>query len=115
MNSIICMVICSALTVGGQVLWKVSFNGLDFKLSLAFVMKVFSMWTFWLGTSLYVLATLLWFYALSKYDLSYIAPLMSLTYIFSLLAGAVVFHEVIGFTKVIGVCCIMMGAFLVTR
>ena len=42
-------------------------------------------------------------------------PMVSLTYVFSLLIGRFIFHETISLLRVVGVALILGGLFLVVR
>lgn len=114
MIGVLVIILCALLTVSGQALWKVTFNHVAFNLNWAFLSYVLTSKTFYLGTIAYIVATCIWFYALSKYDLSYVSPLMSLTYIFALVIGYFAFGEVISLNKIIGVFLILSGAALIT-
>ncbi len=54
-------------------------------------------------------AALTWFAAMTKYDLSYAYPFMSLAFILVLVLSAVFFHEAITIPKVLGVLLVTAG------
>jgi len=68
-----------------------------------------------LGFAFYAVSAVLWLDVLSKLDFSMAYPMVSLTYIFSLLIGRFVFHEAVSWQRVAGVLLIVAGLFFVVR
>lgn len=68
-----------------------------------------------LGIGIFGISTLLWLFALSKADLSFAYPFLSLIYIAVLFGGAVLFNEQITLTRVIGFAVIVTGVWIVAR
>jgi drug/metabolite transporter (DMT)-like permease len=60
-------------------------------------------------------ATFLWMYILKLYDFSMAYPMISISYIFGMLAAMFIFHETIPVTRWIGVILIMAGVIFVAR
>jgi drug/metabolite transporter (DMT)-like permease len=67
------------------------------------------------GIGIFLISTLLWLLALSKADLSFAYPFLSLTYMAVLIGGAVLFHEQITLPRVIGFAVIVTGVWIVAR
>ncbi len=67
------------------------------------------------GFVLYGAAAVLWLDVLSKLDFSMAFPMVSLTYVFSLIIGRFVFHETVGPERILGVFLILGGLFFVIR
>jgi len=67
------------------------------------------------GLFCYGLSLLLWFYVLSKMELSKAYPLVSLGYVFTLVLGYFFLNEAITVTKITGVTLIMVGVIVLTR
>ena len=67
------------------------------------------------GFVCYGISALLWLDVLSKLDFSVAFPLVSLTYVFSLVIGHFIFHERVGLDRVAGVLLILMGLFFIIR
>jgi drug/metabolite transporter (DMT)-like permease len=67
------------------------------------------------GFVLYGLSSILWLEVLSKLDFSLAFPLVSLTYVFTLLIGRYVFHEAIGWERMVGVGLILSGIFFLVK
>ena len=72
-------------------------------------------WQFALCGLLFGGASLLWFYILKHFPFSQAYPLISLSYVFGLIASVFIFHENVSWTAWAGVGCIMLGCFLVTQ
>ena len=105
---------------GGQVLWK---KGID--QAGGFLLPGQSVYSsllhlvvnpaFLTGSALYIVATLLWFYLLARFELSYIYPFLSLTLIVSLLGARFLLGEPISMQRWIAVGFISLGVFLLTQ
>jgi len=63
----------------------------------------------WLGALLYILGTLYWFTLLSKHNLSYVYPMLSVGYVFGMIVGMFFFKETISITGWIGIGIIFVG------
>ncbi len=67
------------------------------------------------GFGCYGVSAILWMDVLSKLDFSLAFPMVSLTYVFSLLIGRFFFHEPVGYERVLGVAFILGGLFFLVR
>jgi drug/metabolite transporter (DMT)-like permease len=67
------------------------------------------------GLIAYVVSVLVWLMALSRVEVSYAYPLLSVGYIVAALAGQVLFHEALTPVRWAGILVICLGVFLVTR
>ena len=68
-----------------------------------------------LGFACYGVSAILWMDVLSRLDFSMAFPMVSMTYIFSLLLGRFLFHEMVGPGRVVGVLLILGGLFFIVR
>lgn len=98
----------------GQILWKLSVRGVV-NYNFSTVLGVLFSPYFLFGGVLYVFATLIWIFLLSKMPLSTLYPLQSLAYVFGLLAGHFVFNEFISVQKIIGVAIILIGVYFIAK
>jgi drug/metabolite transporter (DMT)-like permease len=108
------------LLVGGQTLLKVGLNevhGVQFLGGSLRenVLKMFATPYFVVGFALYGLSAFLWLDVLSKLEFSFAFPLVSMTYVFSLIIGRLVFHETITPSRVVGVLIVCLGLFFIVR
>jgi drug/metabolite transporter (DMT)-like permease len=61
------------------------------------------------------LALVCWLAAMTKFELSYAYPFMSLAFVFVLILSAVLFHETVTVPKVLGVLLIIAGIIVASR
>jgi uncharacterized membrane protein len=102
------------LLVLGQAIWKAGASKLQFSLSVKGILAIFTNPYIISGGVVYVFATIIWIYLLSKQQLSDIYPLQSLCYVVAAIVGVTVFKESFSIVKVMGILLIVGGAFLVT-
>lgn len=67
------------------------------------------------GLTCYVISVVVWLLVLSRVEVSYAYPLLSVGYIVTALAGQFFLHESIDFTRWIGIVVICFGVWLITR
>lgn len=101
------------MMVLGQVIWKAAVSKMRFELSAKAVVNVFTNPYIILGGVIYVFATVIWIYLLSKAELSKIYPLQSICYVVGALAGVIFFKENLTLGKGIGIMLILCGAYLI--
>ena len=108
------------LLVGGQTLLKVGLNAIG-GVSLFAGDPIGSLlgllrtpWVI-LGLACYAVSAVLWLDVLSKLDFSLAFPMVSLTYVFSLVIGRLIFHEMVSWERILGVALILVGVFFVVR
>ena len=101
-------------TVYGQIIlkWRVSLVGdmpLDFFDKILFLLSIAI--NPWIISSLICafLAFLCWMAAMTKFDLSYAYPFMSLSFVLVLISSVLLFNEPLSVFKVIGMILIMAG------
>jgi drug/metabolite transporter (DMT)-like permease len=106
----------SLLLAGGQVFLKFALERmLPFAISVDFFKSVFANWQFALCGLCYGLGSILWFYIIKNYPFSMAYPLVSLSYVFGMIAAIVFFHEHVDFIKWIGVLLIMLGCYFIAK
>lgn len=67
------------------------------------------------GLSCYIVSVAVWLLVLSRVEVSYAYPLLSIGYIVTAFAGWLFFHESIGVTRCAGIIVICIGVWLITR
>ena len=107
-------------TVFGQIVlkWQVSKAGrlpAGFFDKVGFLLGV--MWNPWIlgGIGAGFLAFLCWMAAMTKFELSYAYPFMSLSFLLVLILSVVLFHEALTTPKVVGVALIVAGIIIGSR
>lgn len=120
-KKLILLALCSiGLLVVGQALLKygliqvggVQFLGGDLGLSIR---KLLSTPYVMLGFVFYGLSAIMWMDVLSRMEFSRAFPMVALSYVFSLLIGFFLFHEVITGWRIMGVALIVIGVGLVAQ
>lgn len=111
---------CVIMLVSGQVLVKTGLTSLGgFTLSVhglgREIAKVLTSLPIWAGVGLTALSSLLWFDVLSRVELSYAYPLLSMSYVLMLFASWWILHEPPSTVRWVGVLVICLGVFLVSR
>ena len=111
---------CVTLLVGGQLLIKHGLTGLGgFTLSLhglgREIGKLLGCWSIWAGLAVTGASTLLWFDLISRVDLSYAYPMLSVSYVLMLIASWLFLNESPSTIRWVGVIVICLGVFLVSR
>ena len=102
------------MLVSGQILWKIglreiSFNGLKDVIPVLLNKYIFG------GLVIYVVATFYWFYILSRYDLTKVYPLQSLSYVLAILFGYLILNEGITRNTIAGTIIICIGVVVITK
>lgn len=106
----------SVLLCGGQVLLKLALQRMGaFSWTLDFFSRNLTNWWF-LGCGIcYAVATVLWLYIVKHFPFSMAYPMISLSYVFGMVAAIVFFHEQVPVTRWIGVFLIMSGCVLIAK
>ena len=68
-----------------------------------------------IGLALYGLAAILWFDILSRAELSYVYPMLSISYVLVVLASGLLLDEQLSPTRWLGVAVICMGVYVLSR
>lgn len=113
------MIILIGVTLAsiGQVSWKLGMNELGEITSynptnlLAITLNPY----IFFGFIMYGLGTIFWLVALSKKDLSFVYPFISVTYILVLVLSNLVLKESIGLNKIVGTLAIIIGLIIISR
>jgi len=108
------------LLVSGQTLLKVGLNDIGGVSlfdgnPLASLLGLFRTPWIIVGFLCYGISAILWLDVLSKLDFSMAFPMVSLTYVFSIVIGRVIFDEAVGLDRVVGVLLILAGLFFIIR
>ncbi len=67
------------------------------------------------GLAAYVVSVAVWILVLSRVDVSYAYPMLSIGYIVNAIAAYYLFQEDLSLTRVTGILVIIAGVYLVTR
>ena len=117
-DTLIFVLISVVLGAFGQVFMKMGLkeNPIEFKdlVSTKLFNVIFQKCVF-TGVVLYLLAVLLWFVVLSKADLSFAYPLISLAYVITAFLAIYFFGEKVTSVRWLGIIMILAGVFFITR
>jgi len=117
-DTLILVLISVVLGSFGQIFMKMGLKEkpIDFTqlASMKLFETLFQKYVF-LGIVLYMLAVLLWFAVLSKAELSFAYPLISLAYVLTAFLAIFFFGENITLVRWLGIILILGGVFLITR
>lgn len=106
----------SALLCGGQVLLKLALQRMGvFSWTLDFFSRNLTNWWFLACGVCYAVATVLWLYIVKHFPFSMAYPMISLSYVFGMVAAIVFFHEQVPASRWIGVFLIMSGCVLIAK
>jgi len=117
MNAIMIIIIGVIFAAFGQISWKLGMNqagqftALNFTALSTVLLNPYVL----LGFVFYALSTVFWLVALSKKDLSFVYPFISLTYILVLVLSSMVLKENIGLNKIAGTIAIIIGLIIISR
>lgn len=116
MPLLVLAVVQSLLLAGGQVFLKFALQRMEpFGWNWQFWGSFFANWQFALCGACYGCGSLLWFYIIKHYPFSMAYPMVSLSYVFGMIAAIVFFHEPVELTKWIGVLLIMLGCYFIAK
>ncbi|WP_368487626.1 SMR family transporter [Clostridium sp. BJN0013] len=103
----------------GQVLVKYGAANLELSFTIKYlipsIFNILKNMPVMLGIISYGLSFLLWIKILSKVELSYAYPMVSLGYVITMLFSYFVFKENISFVRILGVVFIIFGVILISR
>jgi len=119
--NILCLILCGVLlNASAQLLLKEGMNRIG---HFAFTWE--NIWPIGLqiasnpfviiGLGCYVFSVVFWLLVLSRTDVSYAYPLVSIGYIVTAIAASLFLHETLSMQRIIGIVIIMLGVYLITR
>lgn len=106
---------CAFLTAS-QIFLKFAMGSIgNFSFSWKFFSRLLTNWQFACSGISIALASILWFHIIRNYDFSIAYPMISLSYVFGILAAVFIFNEPVPVTRWIGVAFIIVGVVLIAR
>ena len=104
----------SALLAGSQVLLKIALRDLpSFAWTWDYWRQLLLNLPFFLTGVFFAAGSLLWLYIIRHYPFSMAYPLVSLSYVFGMLAALWVFHETVPVASWVGLLLILSGCWLI--
>lgn len=120
-KSLILIFLAMTIAICGQVSLKTGMNEvgkIDVSIETNYVdtaKKVASKPIIWFGLFLYGLGAIVWLVVLSRVDLSFAYPMLSISYVLIVIISIVRFGEQITFSRIIGTLLICTGVIFITR
>jgi len=87
----------------------------SFHQSVMVLLKVFTDLTILSGMALYFLSALIWLYLLTKLDISFVQPILALTYVVTPILAIIFLGESIPALRWVGILVIIIGVFIVAK
>ena len=87
----------------------------DFALKWDFFKSALSTWQLYTAALAAIAGVVEWMYVLKNYELSQAYPLTAISFILSVIAGALIFGETITASRWLGVVLIMVGVFFIAK
>lgn len=116
MQLILLAIIQSLLLCSGQVFLKFALSRMGIcSWTWQFISSQLTNWWFLACGLCYLAASILWMYIIKTFPFSMAYPMVSLSYIFGMLAAMFFFHEDIPMTRWMGIFLIMTGCVLVAK
>jgi len=105
-----------ALGAVGQLVFKAAMSSIGaLQLSLDLLLRMATNPLLLLGVAIFGVSTVLWLLALSRAELSFAYPFLSLTYVVVLIGGALLFKEQITLPRILGFVVVVVGLLVVAR
>ena len=106
----------SILLTAGRVFLKFAMTRMPaFSWTREFWIKMLSNWQLATSGLFFAGASLLWMYIVKHFEFSTAYPMVSLSYVFGMLAAIMFFHEDVSLLKWIGVAFIILGCLLIAK
>lgn len=116
MNNILLIITSIVMGAVGQILLKVGASRLDnVTMTISGLLNIARNYYILIGLVLFGSSFLLWVKVLTKNDLSYVYPMVSLSYVIIILASKFLFNEPFTTNKIIGVAAIISGVFIINK
>ena len=103
------------LTSCGELFLKHNINKLHLTVGFTALLEIISKPLILLSLSLIVLGALLWLIAMSKFELSFMYPFLTLNYIFISIGSIIYLKEKVSLFTIIAILFIMLGLFFISR
>ena len=106
----------SCLLAMGQVMLKLALQRMPTPAATwQCVREILTNWQFAACGVCYLSASLLWMYIVKTYPLSQSYPMVSLSFVFGMIAAILVFREVVNLQQWIGMTLIIIGCVLIAK
>lgn len=101
------------MKIGADNIGSIEIN--SFQQLVNFLFRLFTDLTSLAGISLYFLSAVTWSYLLTKLDISYVQPILALTYVATPILAILLLNENVPPVRWIGIIVIILGVYIVAR
>jgi len=117
LKSFMLIVFTVIINTAGQFIVKTGVNRLGTVSLTDFhtIVKALTSWLILTGFAIYFASAIVWISILSRAELSWAFPILSLSYVLTAILSPVFLHESFAPQRLIGILVICFGVFLVTR
>jgi len=88
---------------------------LDTATLTSIVPKIMTSPFIWAGLLSYIVSVVAWLIVLSRVDVSYAYPMVSLGYVFATLVAWAAFGEQVSLTRLVGILIVCIGVYIIAR
>ena len=103
------------LTVVGEFLLKVSVTGLTIGFNLVSLLAIVSNPGIMIGVSFVIISAILWIVGMSKFQLSFMYPFLSLNYVIIIVGSEFFLKEDVNINRYISILLIIIGLVIISR
>ena len=119
LKNLLLILLTVCLNTAGQFMMKAGINKIG-KISIfneffSSIYKAFTSAFVLGGFGFYVISAVLWIIILSRTELSWAFPMVSLSYVITALVAPVILHETFSILRLVGTLVICLGVFLVSK
>jgi len=116
MTSVILFFIAILVGAFGGIMLKIGSGHLiSFSFSWEFLFNFLSNYRLLIGIALYIIPTIIWIYLLTKFPLSYIQPMLALTYAITPLLAWFILSEPVSILRWVGIAIVIVGVIIISR
>lgn len=118
MGNYLILAVSISLAVAGQLLMKKGMMAVgSFPVNELFVnlIRMFLNPFVFFGFAAFGLSSIFWLVVLSRLELSFVYPLVSVAYVIVAIASLIFFHEQVTLIRWLGIAVIVAGVFLISR
>jgi uncharacterized membrane protein len=117
LKSLLLIILTVMINTVGQFIVKLGVDraGVVSLLSFHSIVRALSSWIILSGFAIYFLSALVWMTILSRAELSWAFPILSLSYVLTVLLSPVLLHEAFSIHRLVGTLVICFGVYLVGR
>lgn len=121
MFAIVLVLICVLMGAFGQIIWKQGMSrmdkiqGVNDLLDPKMILDIFTDKYILLGLLLYGSAFVLWLFAMSTLDISFMYPLLSLAYVITAIMAVIFLGEQVSAVRWAGIILVIVGCLLISK